>query len=323
MPPAATKYALFQADDLASANAAMRSVRPTVAMLAPDAEEPLAYTHEAYGFPGLRLASLSIGGTVLAGVGEEDAVTVVWTTSGRLRYDYRNAGGDQTDRIALAPGPVLPNNPGSATVVMEDAALQVATIDRARLEDTARTLYGDDEFRVQFAGPRPLSPQLAAFWTKAQEITWKLVAEGAAEHPMMRASLFRSMAVATLESFALMGDQERRFRTVMAQTNAYHRGVRFLEDHASLPVTIDDAAQAAGVPTRSLLRAFQAHSPEGRTPAEHLRRVRLDAAHADLVSRRGSTVREIALRWGFADPSAFSRAYKAVYKVTPGTTLSR
>ncbi len=320
MPTTATQHAMFTTEDLAVANKLVSAVRP-VALLRTDADAPLHYTHEAYGFPGLRLSHLEVGGSVLAGAGEDEAVSVVWVASGSFRYDYRNVGADQSDLLLLLPGPVLPNNPGSLTAVATDVTLEVVTFDRAQLEDTARTLYGDDDFLVQFGSPRPISPQLARFWTKAQGITWQMVSEGAAEHPLVRASLFRSMAVATLESFQLLGDQEQRFRTVMAQADAYHRGMRFLEDHASLPITVDDAAQAAGVPTRSLIRAFQAHAPESATPSDYLRRVRLDAARSDLVEGRGATVREIALRWGFADPRAFSRAYKASYGETPGATL--
>ncbi len=321
MPSTATHHVRFRADDLAAANAVVHSVRPSFTLLRLDDETLLHYRHEAYAIPGLRLAHLDIDGSFLGAAEEDESVTVVSVTSGQVRYAYRNGGGDESDLLHLAPSPVLSHHRGPMTAAARDVALEVVAIDRGRLEDTARMLYGDDDFRVEFGSPRPISPPLARFWTKAQGVTWQLVSEGAAEHPLVRASLFRSMAVATLESFQLLGDQEQRFRTVTAQADAYHRAVRFLEDHASLPITVDDAAQAAGVPTRRLLRAFEAHAPERLTPAGYLRRVRLDAARADLVAGRGATVREISLRWGFADPSAFSRSYKATYGETPGATL--
>ena len=323
MPGAPLQYHLHEADDLAAANAAMQSVRPTVALFRSDEAAPLNYMYEAHGFPGLRLARLEVGGPTLAGVGVEDAVTVIELTAGHLRYDYRNSGDDIRHGLVLGPSTTLPHHPGSATAIMQDAALEVATIDREQLEQTARTVYGDDDFHVRFADPRPVSADLARFWMNARKVTWKLVSEGAAESPLVRASLFRSMAVATLETFALLGDQERRYRTVVAQTDAYRRATRFLEEYASLPITIDDAAQAAGVSTRDLLRAFRAHAPAGVTPSGYLRRVRLDAAHADLVTADPSrdTVRSVALRWGFPDPRSFARWYRAARGVPPSDTL--
>jgi AraC-like DNA-binding protein len=323
MSGAPLEYMLHEADDLAAANAAMHSVRQTVSMFGADPDAPLNYVYEAHGFPGLRLAHMEIGGPMLSGVGVEDAVTVVQMTAGRMRYDYRNSGDDMQHGLVLGPSTTLPRHPGSATAITEDVEFEVATIDRELLEQTGRTVYGDDQFRVLFGHPRPVSADLARFWMNARQVTWRLVSDGAAENPMVRASLFRSMAVATLETFALLGDQERRYRTVVAQTDAYRRATRFFEDYASLPITIDDAAQAAGVSTRDLLRAFRAHAPAGVTPSGYLRRVRLDAAHADLVAGDPSrdTVRGIALRWGFPDPSAFARWYKRTHGVTPSETL--
>jgi transcriptional regulator GlxA family with amidase domain len=77
------------------------------------------------------------------------------------------------------------------------------------------------------------------------------------------------------------------------------------------------------VSTRDLLRAFRAHAPAGVTPSGYLRRVRLDAAHADLVAADPSrdTVRSVALRWGFPDPGSFARWYKAARGVPPSQTL--
>lgn len=318
------QYVLHEADDVAAANAALQTVRSSVAMFQSDEAVPLSYMYEAHGFPGLRLAHMEIGGPMLAGVGVEDAVTVIEWTSGRLRYDYRNSGDDMKHGLVLGPSTTLPHHPGSATAVMEDATFEVVTIDREQLEHTGRTVYGEDEFHVQFAHPRPVSPELAKFWSNTRKTTWRIVADGAAENPLVRASLFRSMAVATMETFALLGDQERRYRSVVAQTDAYRRAKQFFEDYASLPITIDDAAQAAGVSTLDLLRAFRAHAPAGVTPGGYLRRVRLDAAHADLLvgsPSRGDTVRAIALRWGFADAGSFARWYKRAFGLTPGETL--
>ncbi|MFG2819644.1 helix-turn-helix domain-containing protein [Kitasatospora sp. NPDC048365] len=59
------------------------------------------------------------------------------------------------------------------------------------------------------------------------------------------------------------------------------------------------------------------------TPLAHLRRVRLDAAHRDLLAAdpRTTTVTEIAVRWGFAHPGHFAAHYRDAYRTSPSTTL--
>ncbi|MEX5302817.1 helix-turn-helix domain-containing protein [Kocuria sabuli] len=63
-----------------------------------------------------------------------------------------------------------------------------------------------------------------------------------------------------------------------------------------------------------------------RAPSFLLRRRagRLEAAHADLLAAdptTGSTVAEVAARWGFAHQGRFAAAYRPRYGQAPSTTL--
>lgn len=78
-------------------------------------------------------------------------------------------------------------------------------------------------------------------------------------------------------------------------------------------------AAACALSLRGLYLLFERH---GETVVGHVRRRRLEQAHADLV-RLGprTTVAAVAARWGFADPGTFTRAYRRAYGVPPGRTL--
>ena len=56
---------------------------------------------------------------------------------------------------------------------------------------------------------------------------------------------------------------------------------------------------------------------------EHLRSVRLDRAHADLVAADPAvdTVAAIALRWGFGHAGRFAKDYRARFRRSPSDTL--
>lgn len=85
---------------------------------------------------------------------------------------------------------------------------------------------------------------------------------------------------------------------------------RHLADAALGPGAL---ARAHGVSVRTVHRVFQA---TGETVGEVVRARRLARARADLAGS-AATVTAIAHRWGFADGSHFSRAFKAHYGHSP------
>ncbi|AUG80191.1 hypothetical protein CFP65_5493 [Kitasatospora sp. MMS16-BH015] len=106
---------------------------------------------------------------------------------------------------------------------------------------------------------------------------------------------------------------------------AVRRAVAYCEEHADEPITVTDIARAARVSLPSLREGFRTHL--GTTPLAHLRRVRLDLAHRDLLTvaegRAEGTVTDIAGRWGFTHLGRFSAHYRAAYGRSPSATLRR
>ena len=73
-------------------------------------------------------------------------------------------------------------------------------------------------------------------------------------------------------------------------------------------------ARASNPPNEDSLRVLD---PAGFSPARMLLRVRLARA-AELLSTTGLPLKEVGLRIGMANLSAFGRAFRAWYGITPG-----
>jgi AraC-like DNA-binding protein len=102
------------------------------------------------------------------------------------------------------------------------------------------------------------------------------------------------------------------------------RAIAFIDSNPELDISASDIAGAAHVSTRAVQLAFRRHIDT--TPMAYLRRVRLRHAHDQLMaatSQDGLTVTDVAMQWGFANPSRFSQYYRAAYGRPPSWTLRR
>ncbi|MEU5341488.1 helix-turn-helix domain-containing protein [Streptomyces sp. NPDC020766] len=91
----------------------------------------------------------------------------------------------------------------------------------------------------------------------------------------------------------------------------------FIQQHLGDPgLTPAAVAAAHQISVRYLHRLYQG---EGTTIADGIRRSRLRRIHRDLVDPRltARSISSIAARWGFPEPTHFSRAFKTLYGITP------
>jgi AraC-like DNA-binding protein len=103
---------------------------------------------------------------------------------------------------------------------------------------------------------------------------------------------------------------------------AFRRVLEHVEAHLHDRLTVGELGRFANVSVRSLQQSFRRHLDT--TPTAHIRDLRLQRAHADLVSADpsgGTSVTEIAARWGFTHLGRFSSAYRRAFGVTPSRTL--
>jgi AraC-like DNA-binding protein len=101
------------------------------------------------------------------------------------------------------------------------------------------------------------------------------------------------------------------------------RAEAYIEEHLDEPLSVGELAAAVGVSARSLYDGFQRF--RDTTPMAHVKTVRLQRAHQDLLtaSVTGVSVTDVAMRWGFGNLGHFAVAYKERFGESPRDTLRR
>lgn len=95
------------------------------------------------------------------------------------------------------------------------------------------------------------------------------------------------------------------------------RITRFIDNNLGDPdLTPQAVADRHDISLRTLYDLFRGQSA---SVAARIRQARLERAHADLARQElsGLPVQTIAVRWGFASATAFSRAFRDAYGTTP------
>jgi AraC-like DNA-binding protein len=188
----------------------------------------------------------------------------------------------------------------------------------------ARTGIDPADFR--FESMAPLSPALAGYCRSTLRYVHVLFRgeDPAVANPLVRAAALEAAAVATLTTFpntATIADHA--WAGGRAAPAALRRTMDFIESHAAEPLTLAEITQASGIGARALQESFRRH--HDTTPTAHLRRVRLERAHRELLAAdptRGVTVASIAARWGFPHAGRFATVYREVYGRSPRQALS-
>lgn len=141
------------------------------------------------------------------------------------------------------------------------------------------------------------------------------------EHPLLVSTATQHLAAAVLTAFPTNALTDRAGTDLDAHPQALRRAIAFIEANPERDLTATDLAQAAGVSARAVQLAFRRHLDT--TPMAYLRRVRLDHARAELraAAPADTTVTQIAARWGYTRPSAFTAHYRAAYGELPSRTL--
>jgi transcriptional regulator GlxA family with amidase domain len=101
---------------------------------------------------------------------------------------------------------------------------------------------------------------------------------------------------------------------ILARGKPVARALALMQEHIEAPLPIGEIARRAGRSQKDLERRMKAEL--GATPQAVYRRLRLIQARK-LVLETETAVTEIALRCGYEDPSALTRAFKAEFSATP------
>jgi AraC family transcriptional regulator len=95
-----------------------------------------------------------------------------------------------------------------------------------------------------------------------------------------------------------------------------NRVMDFIETRLSEPLPLERVADVACFSKFHFHRIFQAYV--GETPGQFIQRLRLEKAVRLLCINQNTSITGIAMECGFSDSAAFSRAFKAVYGISPG-----
>lgn len=90
--------------------------------------------------------------------------------------------------------------------------------------------------------------------------------------------------------------------------------LREMDAHIETPLPIPELARRSGCRQRDLEQRFERHF--GASPQQVYRRLRLNAARR-MLAADGLSIAEVALRAGYGDASAFSRAFRLEFGLTP------
>lgn len=197
--------------------------------------------------------------------------------------------------------------------------LDLDLVQRVAAEATGRA-PGD----VRFGLSRAVSAERARHWQElvryvTHDFCHNPVAYGS---PLIHAHTMRLLAASMLETFPNTTMRAEPARAGGADGSAVRRAVAFIEEHAGEPIGLTEIAAAARIGTRTVQEAFRRHLD--RSPMAYLREVRLERAHRDLQAAdpgAGTTVADVASRWGFAHHGRFAALYRSRYGCAPSRDL--
>lgn len=123
---------------------------------------------------------------------------------------------------------------------------------------------------------------------------------------------------------AILGGVEQEFRVppVRPYRTLARRAESVIRQSLEETITIRDICRATGASARSVHASFR--SIYGMSPMAYRKALRLSRARQDLlVANRGTTVSQVAAKWGFFRFGYFSIDYRGSFGENPSATLHR
>ena len=282
----------------------------------PDTDWRLSLTQVDAG--AFSSSDIKIPADLTFGIAGRDDVIIDTVVQGSMRLDH----GKDSDRVG--PGDVLlvaqPHADWSA--VTHEARIRAVVLPQSLLTEVAGGTPGAPAAPPQFLSLAPIAGG-AARWRATSRFVDDLLAEpDAAASPLLLGPAARLLAATALATFpnTMLPAPTPADRTD-AHPGTLRRAIAFIEANCDRDIGLADIARAACVTPRAVQLAFRRHL--NTTPTAHLRTVRLAQAHRqlrDATPGEGTTVTEIAARWGFT-PSRFTERYRAAYGVLPSSIL--
>jgi AraC-like DNA-binding protein len=283
-----------------------------------DREQPFSMSINSVLLDDVRISAVRTSGHRVRLVEDQNiSLLLPWTKT--IETD------DIGRRIAANTESMLIPTPGPRTTMCESGYLGlVVQLPLTRLRSAA-AVNPDDRWRPDGQAPGVVSVttgQGAALGRYLRHLAYELdqsdallVARGAAN----AAAMMVTELLGSAWQEAMAGDEARIRSAGLFQVKLAEEIMRATSDEA---LSIAALAARVGVSTRSLQLAFRQY--RGAGPRQILEEVRLDAAHARLLSALpGDNVTRIALDCGVTHLGRFSARYRSRFGESPLSTLRR
>ncbi|GAA2274737.1 hypothetical protein GCM10010145_51600 [Streptomyces ruber] len=307
-----------------------------------DRERAREFVGQVYG-SGVRVSCAPVAGTVASLIRIEAGPVTFTDLTLRPEVTYTVDGGDTVVALTLLGGSIESKHGGrTGRYVRGDALLavgpalhhrgrtrrlrvQALRLPAALFTDVAGAAPEGGPVRWSFLSHDPVSPRAAHHWRQAHTYAVGLLhMPTAVTSPLVMGHASRLLAATALAVFpnTLTDSGPAPAGRPGPVPHLVRRAAQYIEDNAHRDITLADIAASVRLTPRAVQYAFRRHLDT--TPMTHLRRVRLDRAHAELTATgpySGATVADIAARWGFANPGRFAALHRRAYGTNPRSTL--
>ncbi|ONI78514.1 hypothetical protein BWI15_01190 [Kribbella sp. ALI-6-A] len=251
-----------------------------------------------------------------------DYVAILIPTAGSLllRHCGREylAGADESLAVTSARDPLhMQWSPGASVLAVR---ISGSAIDDALSRMLAGDVPGTLELNVGAVSGRARSIIMAAVDLFAS--TYEEKSPGSP----MPAVVARRLEEQVLSALLLGLDHNYRSRLIGEETRPGRRTVREVVDLVCAETdgswTVHELARAVGVTVRALELGFRKEL--GKTPREFVHEIRMARAHDELIRALpgdGTSVTDVATKWGFGHTGRFAAAYLLKFGVKPSETL--
>lgn len=205
----------------------------------------------------------------------------------------------------------------------EDCAHLVLKVDRPTLERHLADLLGKSLTQpIEFQPEVPMDGAYGASYCRFVDfITTELEQDASFVTSHLSVGHIEQMLMTTLLTM-----QPNNYSAALAKQESpaaprhVIRAEDYLRAHADQAITIADLVNASGVKARTLFEGFQRF--RGTTPFAMLKAIRLENIHAELkTAAPGSSVTDVAGRWGVVHLGRFAKAYQKRFGELPSETL--
>lgn len=272
---------------------------------------------------GIGIGRMSYGGDISIDPGTMETFSLVqMPIRGQERIDFgarRVLSDPSTGAILNAHSPFVINHSNSTEKL-------IIRIDNSVLERHCQQHLGRSLGKpVEFQPEMHLDTAQGRRWMRMVGWIYDSLSADDGDLPPMLVNQFESTLVNTLlacQPHNYSGEMLADDGPVIAPSFV-KRVERYIEEHAHEPISIVDMAEHAGVSSRSLFTGFRRY--RNISPMHYLKEVRLRNVHEELArqSSGGTTVTEVAYRWGFSHLGHFTTDYKRRFGESPSETLAR